>query len=445
MSGTPEGRVPPHNIEAEQASLGAILLNPKDLIMDEVFSRLQASDFYRSAHQKIYIAIQKLAARSEAIDLITLTDELQSQKLLESVGGASYISTLTSIVPTSSNVLYYVGIVKQTSMRRILLRMAADISDEAFDESQEVGKVIDEAERRIFDITNDQVSRGFKLIKEVVPSVVDTIETRYNNPGVLTGVPTGFSELDDMTDGFQNSEFIIIGARPSIGKTALALSIARNICLRGEKRHPTGFFSLEMAEMQLVQRLLAMETHIPGNYLRRGRFKAADLHNLMDIMSEVYEAPLYISDTPNMRLLDLKAESRRMKSFHDVEIIFIDYLSIITPENDMKDRHIQVAEVSRSLKSLARELNIPVVALSQVSRDTEGKEPHLASIRESGAIEQDADLVIFLHRDRTHDNEVQAVETQLIVSKNRNGPVGRLDVNFLPPYAEFVPLDPHEH
>ena len=437
-----QGRVPPHNIEAEQASLGAILLSPKDIVMDEVFSHLQPEDFYRSAHQKIYTAIRTLANRGEAVDLITLTDELQSQKILDTVGGVSYISTLTSMVPTSSNVLYYVNIVKENSLRRTLLRMAADISDEAFDESREINNIIDEAERKIFDITDSHFSGGFKDPYTVVPEVVETIKDRNANPGQHTGVATGFPELDDMTDGFQRSEFIIIGARPSIGKTALALSMTRNICLR--RRVATGFFSLEMADMQLMMRFLSMETRIRGDFLRKGRMRAAELHSLTDAAGVIYDAPLYFCDTPNMRLLDLKAQSRRMKALHNVEIIFIDYLSIITPENDMRDRHLQVAEVSRNLKALARELEIPVVALSQVSRDTEGKEPHLASIRESGAIEQDADLVLFLHRDRSQDNEVQSVETQLIVAKNRNGPVGKININFLPPYAEFVSLDRYE-
>ena len=436
MSDLPRGRVPPHNIEAEQACIGAILLNPKDIVMDEVYVLLKPSDFYRATHQKVYTAIKNLANRQEAVDLITLTDELQAQKLLDQVGGVSYISTLTSMVPTSSNVLYYVNIVKENSLRRILLRMTADISDEAFDESREIGHIVDDAERRIFDIMNNQFSDGFKNTRTVVPTVIKNIELRYKNPDEYTGIATGFTELDNMTDGFQDSEFIIIGARPSIGKTALALSMTRNICLR--KMVPTGFFSLEMADMQLMQRLLSMETLIRSDFLRKGKLREADFHSLMDAAGVIYEAPLYFCDTPNMRLLDLKAQSRRMKAQYDVKIIFIDYLSIITPENDMKDRHLQVAEVSRSLKALARELEIPIVALSQVSRDTEGKEPHLASIRESGAIEQDADVVIFLHRDRSNDMELQVVETQLIVAKNRNGPVGRFNINFRPAYAEFV-------
>lgn len=410
--------------------------------MDEVHARLLPRDFYRSAHQKIYTAIRRLFDKGEAVDLITLTDDLTAQKLLDEVGGTSYISTLTSTVPTSSNILYYVKIIRENSLRRHLLRMVAEISDESYDTSLETNQVLDNAERRIFEVTNNQFAGSFKQAREMVSPVVEKIESNFNKPGQLTGIATGFAELDSMTDGFQNSEFIIIGARPSIGKTALALSMLRNICLRQDKR-PAGFFSLEMADMQLMLRLISMETHIPGNHLRKGKIKQADFHTLMDVAGQIYETPLYISDIPNMRLLDLKTQSRRMRALHDVEIIFIDYLSIITPENDAKDRHIQVAEVSRNLKALARELNIPVVALSQVSRDTEGKEPHLSSIRESGAIEQDADVVIFLHRDRSQDNEASAVETQLIVAKNRNGPVGRIDINFLPPYAEFVGLDRH--
>ncbi len=440
MPSSSPGRVPPHNIEAEQACLGAILLNPKDTVMDEVHVRLRSEDFYRQAHQKIYTAILNLFSKGEAVDIITLTDELQSQNLLNEIGGASYISTLTSTVPTSSNVQYYVGIVWENSMRRTLLRLAVDISDDAYDTSGNIEQILDRSEQKIFDVTNTQFAGNFRQVRETISRAIATIEDHYNNPWQHTGVASGFTELDNMTDGFQKSEFIIIGARPSIGKTALALSMIRNICLRKDKQ-TAGFFSLEMADMQLMLRLISLETHIPSNLLRKGKIRQSDFHALMDVAGRIYEAPLFISDTPNMRLLDLKAQSRRMKALHNVEIIFIDYLSIITPENDGRDRHLQVAEVSRNLKALARELNIPIVALSQVSRDTEGKEPHLASIRESGAIEQDADVVIFLHRDRSQDNEVSAVETQLIVAKNRNGPVGKIDINFLPPYAEFVALE----
>lgn len=436
------GRVPPHSIEAEQACLGAILLDPEQTL-DQVVLQLRPSDFYRNAHQKIYTAIKDLAARNEPIDLITLNDELQAQKMLDQVGGVSYISGLTDVVPTSANVGYYAGIVKENSLRRTLLRISAEISGEAYDESQEISQVIDDAERKIFDITDGQVSEGYKKARDIVNLAVETIESYYNNAGNYTGIASGFTTLDDMTDGFQNSEFIIIGARPSIGKTALALSMTRNICLR--HHIPTGFFSLEMANMQLMQRVISMESRIPGGNLRKGLLKASDFHSIMDVASVIYDAPLYIGDTPNMRLLDLKAQARRMKSQHDVKIIFIDYLSIITPENNGMDRHLQVAEISRSLKALARELEIPIVALSQVSRDSEGKAPHLASIRESGAIEQDADVVLFLHRDRSHDKELaenmQGVETQLILAKNRNGPVGTVDINFLPSYAEYVSLD----
>jgi replicative DNA helicase len=438
------GRVPPHNLEAEQACLGAILLDPENT-MDQVLLQLKPDDFYRHAHQRIFSAIKDLVSKNEAIDLITLTDELSAQKLLDQVGGASYVSSLTSVVPTSANVQYYANIVRDNSLRRTLLRISADISNEAFDESMEISHVIDDAERKIFDITDGQVSEGFKKARDIVNLAVTTIESYYKNQGNYTGIASGFPVLDDMTDGFQNSEFIIIGARPSIGKTALALTMTRNICLR--HKVPTGFFSLEMADMQLMQRMISMETHISGGNLRKGLLKASDFHSIMDVASEIYDAPLYISDTPNMRLLDLKAQARRMKAQHDVKIVFIDYISIITPENNMMDRHLQVAEISRSLKALARELEIPVVALSQVSRDSEGKAPHLASIRESGAIEQDADVVMFLHRDRSHDKEMadanQGIETQLILAKNRNGPVGTVDINFLPSYAEYVSLDRH--
>ena len=430
-------KVPPHNDDAEMATLGALLLDSEALAT--VIRYLRPEDFYKTSHQRIYQAILNLFDRNEAIDLITLTEELKNTNLLDSCGGAAYISRLTSAVPTSANVKYYAQIVQDCSMRRSLARISSQIVATAHDESQEVRLIIEEAERQIFEITDRQHAGTFQPAKEVVTRTIEAIEKMYHTKDSYIGIPTGFTELDMLTSGFQNSEFVVIGARPSVGKTALALTMASNISLR--YKLPVGFFTLEMSSMALMQRLLAAEARIRSNSLRSGFLKPSDFHKLTEAASKIYEAPLYIEDTPSLRLLDLRALARRMKHQFNVAIVFVDYLTLITAENRELARHEQIAEISRSLKALARELDIPVVALSQVRRESEGKMPTLADLRESGSIEQDADVVIFLHRERISggmDDEIpRDIETDLIVAKQRNGPVGSLKLAFIPEYTKF--------
>jgi replicative DNA helicase len=433
-------KVPPYNQEAEIATLGALLLDPEAL--STVIRYLRAEDFYKTANQRVYQAILDLFDRNEAIDLITLTEELKSNDLLEACGGAAYISRLTSAVPTSANVRYYAQIVQECSIRRNLARIASQITSDSYDESQEVRLIIEEAERRIFEITDKQHSGSFQPAKEIVSRTIEAIEKLYHTKDAYIGIPSGFTDLDVLTSGFQNSEFIVIGARPSVGKTALALTMAANMAIHN--KFPVGYFTLEMSSMALMQRLLASEARIRSNSLRSGFLKPSDFHKLTEAASKIYEAPLYIEDTPSLRLLDLRALARRMKHQFNVAIIFIDYLTLITSENRDLARHEQIAEISRSLKALARELDIPVVALSQVRRESEGKQPNLADLRESGSIEQDADVVIFLHRERpAGDGErdlPRNVETDLIVAKQRNGPVGNMKIAFIPEYTKFENL-----
>ena len=434
-------RVPPNNVEAEQATLGAILLDPEAL--GRVLSFLRADDFYKSAHARVFDAIVDLWEKSEGIDLITVTKALKGSGDLELVGGAAYVSSLTSTVPTSANVEYYARIVREMSMRRRLLKTANEIIAETFREGAESREVIEEAERRIFEISEGQETTGFKQAREIVKQTVEAIENLYRTKDDYTGIPSGFPALDKMLSGFQDSEFIIIGARPSVGKTALALTMAANISIH--RKIPVGFFTLEMSDMAIMQRLIASEARIGSQKIRTGMLRPADFKNLTDAAGMIYDAPLWISDTPGMRLLDLRAQARRMKSNFDVKIIFVDYISLINNEHLDVPRHEQIAEISRSLKALARELAIPVVALSQVTRDVEGKRPTLASIRESGSIEQDADVVIFLHRNRGETSEdpqnANNIETELIVAKQRNGPVGTVRIAFVPEYTRFDPLE----
>ncbi|MFP4490178.1 MAG: replicative DNA helicase [Spirochaetaceae bacterium] len=434
-----QGRVPPHNEEAERATLGAILLDGDAL--STVFRYLRADDFYKNSHKKVFSSIVDLFNRGETIDLITLTEALSSAGDLEACGGSAYVSSLTDQVPTSANVEYYAKIVKDRSVRRMLLSISRELSTQALEESEDTRVLIEEAERHIFEITDNQQAESYRGVGEIISETIEAIERLYQTKDSYTGVPSGFGDLDNMTSGFQNSEFIVLGARPSVGKTALALTMAANMSIK--RKISVGFFTLEMTSMALVQRLVSSEARINSEKLRTGMLRPSDFHSLTEAAGRIYEAPLYIDETPRIKLLDLRARARRMKSKEDVKLIFIDYIGLIEPENKNNvPRHEQVAEISRSLKSLARELGIPIICLSQVGRQTEGKAPSLADLRESGSIEQDADVVMFLHREKNenrvgaHNGPVDA-ETDLIVAKQRNGPVGTVKLAFLPHYTKF--------
>jgi replicative DNA helicase len=342
------------------------------------------------------------------------------------------------MVPTSANVDYYAKLVLETSVRRALLGVSHKIIAEAHNESTTSRALLEEAQKQIFELTDSNQTATFKTPKELIPRAIEAIEKLYHTRDSFTGVPSGLIELDQMTSGFQKSEFIIIGARPSVGKTALALTMATHMAVR--EKIPTAFFSLEMSDMQLMIRMISSEAKIPSEKLRTGLLKMSDFQSIQDAAGHIYDSPLYIVDMPNMKLLDLRAMARQLKTQYDVQIIFIDYITLISSENSYVPRHEQIAEISRSLKSLARELNIPVVALSQVRRDAEGKKPTLADLRESGSIEQDADVVMFLHRERLNSKDTgeQGIDTELIVAKQRNGPIGDIDIVFLPRFAQFV-------
>ncbi len=441
VSGNLKDMVPPHNDDAEKATLGALLLDPEAI--SSVLQYLRPDDFYRTAHAKIFASIINLFNKGEAVDLITLIEDLKVSGSLEGAGGAAYVSGLTSVVPTSANVEYYAGIVQGCSVRRQLLRISSEITATAHDDTLDSRVVIEDAERRIFEITDNQKIGSYKCVSEIIAGTIDAIEKLYKTKDSYTGIPTGFPALDNMTSGFQKSEFIVIGARPSVGKTALALTMASNMSIK--RKVPVGFFTLEMSSMALMQRLVSSEARIDSKLLRNGMLKQSDFHSLTEAAGRIYEAPLYIDDTPNMKLLDLRAQARRMKLKENIQIIFIDYIGLIEPETKGNvPRHEQVAEISRSLKSLARELALPIVCLSQVGRQSEGKAPTLADLRESGSIEQDADVVIFLHRDRgtdkPDDEPKDSVTTELIVAKQRNGPVGVQKIAFLDRYTKFEPL-----
>jgi replicative DNA helicase len=437
-------KVPPHNADAEMAVLGALLLS-KDAL-DVVVQILRPYDFYKQANRLVYETVLTLSNEGVEVDVLTLANALQKNTQLEQAGGAAYLAQLSQSVPSSANAEYYAEIVKNEALRRHLIQVTQEISSQSYDNSIASRQLVEDAERKIFELSELRQTRQYKKASELVSSAMERIVELAKTKNPITGVPSGFRDLDAMTSGFHPGEFIIIAARPSIGKTTFALNIAAFQAVH--KNVPVGFFTLEMPDLDLIDRILASEARVDSNRLRTGFLKPADLNSLKEVVDGLYEAPLFIDDTPNMKLLDLRAQARRMKSKSGIQILYVDYISLIGHENNNLPRHEQVADISRSLKALARELQIPVVALSQLTRITEDKKvPSLADLRESGSLEQDADVVLFLHRQRKTEQDAKensnpnAIETELIIGKQRKGPVGTVKLVFLPMYTRFQDLD----
>ena len=434
MDATLNDKVPPHNIEAEQAVLGALLLNWS--AMAEVVSTLRPDRFYSLSNQVIYEAMVRLYTKSATGDTISLINELTVENKLEQAGGAAYIASLTDTVPSAANIDYYANMVLDRAARRDLIHISSELKASSFDLQKESDSLLDEAEQKIFALAEKNETTQIYSAQNIMVKEIELIEARYKSKNQFTGVPTGFAKLDTYTSGFQDSELIIIGARPSIGKTALALSMIQNIAC--EKRIPCGFFSLEMPYESIGMRLLAQEARVPMNKIRSGMLKIDDVKKIQDAAGRWFEAPLYTVDTPNMKLLDLRAVARRMVKNQGVKIIFIDYIGLISTDDPTAPVFEQVSLISKSLKALARELSIPIVALCQVARDAEGQEPNLAQLRGSGSIEQDADVVMFLHRDRVKDGDsIAAQDAKIILAKQRNGACGDIPIMFLPSYSKF--------
>ncbi|MDR1256280.1 MAG: replicative DNA helicase [Spirochaetaceae bacterium] len=441
-AGALKDKVPPHNEDAERAALGAMLLDAEAVPAAQQY--LRPEDFYSAVNGRIYRAIRALYDDGgKKADIITVRDALQQAGNLDTAGGEAYIASLTSVVPTSANIEYYAQIVQDCALRRSLIQAAAKISAHSYDISEDAGLLLEKAQQIIFDLTDRKRTLNFRSVHETVPEAIERIEKLYHSKNAFTGVPSGFEELDRMTSGFQNAEMIVIGARPSIGKTAFALNMAAKISVQYHR--PSAFFTLEMTDVALATRLISSEAHIDSNSLKTGFIRTEDFERILEAAGRLYDAPLYTVDMPNMKLLELRTQARRLRSMKQVEIIFIDYLGLIGMEDTKMPRFEQVSEISRSLKGLARELNIPIVALSQIGRPAEGARPNLASLRDSGAVEQDADMVMFLHRERKQDarpgeSAPDVLETELIIAKQRNGPVGTINLGFRPKYTEFVPM-----
>jgi replicative DNA helicase len=449
-------KTPPHDEELEKATLGS-LLEDAEAVSTAIQLHIRPDDFYSRANQKIYEAILSLDIKGLRPDIQTVVQELKHLGILDEAGGASYVSGLTTVIPSSANIDYYAQTVKNYSLKRSLLKVASQIGVSAYDESKEARETLEEVQQYIFELSDDRQVFSSRKIGEVLKDTIDIIDKARESKNPITGISSGIEKLDQLTAGFQKDEFIIIGARPSVGKTALALNMAAHMAFHGmqmpgagNKKSPVAFFSLEMSSIALVQRLISSEAMVQAQNLRTGFLSSGDYKKIIDIMGIIYEAPFHIVDMPNMKLLDLRSQARKLRSQQQVEIIFIDYLGLIGHDNNSLPRYEQISEISRSLKSLARELHIPVVVLCQLNRDAQHETPTLANLRDSGSIEQDADLVLFLNREppkkKKNDKEdekqgpIDTIPTDLIIAKQRNGPIGVVKLELITKYAKFAPL-----
>ncbi|MCS7463089.1 replicative DNA helicase [Paenibacillus doosanensis] len=434
-------RIPPQNLEAEQAVLGAILLDSDSLVT--AMERITSEDFYRTSHQRIFESMIELAEENEPIDLVTLTAKLQNKQQLEEIGGIKYLSELANAVPTAANIDYYSQIVEEKSMLRRLIRAATNIVTDGYASSDDVGDLLSDAEKRILEISQRRSSTGFVYIRDVLMEVFDKVEFLYNNKGGTTGIKSGFHDLDKMTSGFQRSDLIIVAARPSVGKTAFALNIAQNVGVR--EKETVAIFSLEMGAAQLVNRMICAEANVDAGRMRTGFLEPDDWEKLTMAIGALSEANIYIDDSPSVTVADIRAKCRRLKQEKGLGMILIDYLQLIHGRGKGDNRQQEVSEISRTLKQIARELDVPVIALSQLSRGVEqrqDKRPMMSDLRESGSIEQDADIVAFLYRDDYYDKESEKKNIiEIIIAKQRNGPVGTVELAFLKNFNKFVSLD----
>lgn len=442
----PISKLPPQNIEAEQSVLGAILLDNNAL--NKALEILNPDDFYKEAHKRIFNTILDLNERNETIDLITLTDYLKGRNELEQIGGASYLTSLVNSVPTAANVRQHSRIIHEKALLRNLIQVATEIVTQGYEGSGRVEDLLDQAESSIFGISERKIRPSFVPLKEIVKGSFETIERLYERKERITGVPSGFTDLDEITSGLQPSDLIVIAGRPSMGKTSLALGIAQYAGI--EKKLITAIFSLEMSKEQLVMRMLCSEARVDAHKLRSGYLGRADWPKLTTAAGRLTEATIFIDDSPALSVLEMRAKARRLKAERGLDLIIVDYLQLMRGRGEADTREQEISEISRSLKALAKELHLPVVALSQLSRAVESrtdKRPVLADLRESGAIEQDADVVIFIYRDeiyrQTDENKGLA---DIMISKQRNGPVGIRKLAFIDRYTRFENLERgHEH
>jgi replicative DNA helicase len=431
-------RLPPQNVEAEEAVLGALLIDPDVII--RVATILRPEDFYRERHAWIYDAALNLHDRREPIDFLTICDELERREQLDQVGGAAFISALINAVPTSIHAEHYARIVERAATRRRLIEAAGQIAALAYQEADDVEEVVDHAEQVLFGVSERRISRELVPIKQVLSEYYDRIEYLTRHRGEMIGIPTGFTDIDKLLGGLQRSDMVILAARPSVGKTSLALSIAHNAAKRHGQR--IAFFSLEMSSEQVVQRLISAETGINSQRLRRGEIEDHEWGRFMKATSDLAETLFYIDDTPSASALELRTKARRLHAEVGIDLIVVDYLQLMRGDFRSENRVQEISSISRSLKALARELNVPILALSQLSRGVESrtdKRPILSDLRESGALEQDADVVIFIYRDEMYNENTERPNiADIMVAKHRNGPTGSVALYFKKELAQFL-------
>ncbi|MRR57388.1 MAG: replicative DNA helicase [Deltaproteobacteria bacterium] len=433
-------KLPPQSIEAEMSILGGILLENEAI--NRVLDVLVPDDFYRESHRKIMKAMIELNEHREPCDLVTLTTVLKKRGELEEVGGGAYLATLVDYVPTAANIAYYSRIVKEKAIARNLISVATEIVTDGYDEQSEIEELLDKAQRTIFDISENRIRSPYHQLNTILKDSIKYIEELFEKKDHVTGVPTGFLDLDQKTAGFQRGDLIIIAGRPSMGKTAFALNIAQYASVHAEPRHPVAVFSLEMSKEQLVTRLLCSEARVDASRLRTGHLIDGEWEKILRGAERLFEAKIFIDDTPAISVLEMRSKARRLKAEHGIGMIVVDYLQLMRGSSSPESRQQEISEISRSLKALAKELSVPVVALSQLNRGLESrtdKRPMMSDLRESGAIEQDADVIMFVYRDEVYNKENPEVKgrAEIIIGKQRNGPIGTVDLTFLGEYTRF--------
>ncbi len=443
-----QGKMPPQAIELEEAVLGAIMIE-KDAII-EVIDILKAESFYKDEHQKIYQAILNLFASDKAIDILTVPEELRKQDQLDEVGGIAYITQLTSNVASAAHIEFHARIVQQKFIQRELIRVATEIQNQAFDDSTDVDDLLDFSESQLFNVAQGHIKKEAAQMNVLVRDALNLIQEAAKREDNLSGIPSGYTKLDRLTSGWQNSDLVVVAGRPSMGKTAFVLSMARNMAVDHKKS--VALFSIEMASIQLVNRLIVGEAEIPSEKIKVGNLSDAEWERLDYRIKKLEDAKIFIDDTPAISIFELRAKCRRLKRQYDIDIIIIDYLQLMTGTPDSKgNREQEVSNISRALKGIAKELNVPVIALSQLNRSVEirtgSKRPQLSDLRESGAIEQDADMVVFIHRPEKYgimqDEEGNSLKgiAEIILAKHRNGSLGEVLLKFVSEYAKFIEMD----
>ncbi|RDV38212.1 replicative DNA helicase [Bradymonadaceae bacterium TMQ3] len=439
-------RVPPHNEDAERSVLGAILLDNR--VLDELSGTLKPEDFYREAHRHIFRAMSALHGRSEPVDVLTLADFLSAEDNLEAAGGATYLTRLSGEVPSAANVGQYSAIVRRKSALRQFIATADELVGECYNDVNDVETFMDDAEQRLFSITQSGQKRGYTSMREVVKSAFDQIEKLYQKSETITGVPSGFIDLDEITAGWQPSDLIIVAARPAMGKTSFTLNMTAHAAIM--RKVPAVFFSLEMSNEQLAIRMLCSEARINQSNLRRGSMTEQEWARLIKAAGTLSESKIFLDDTPGLSIMEFRSKCRRLKAEHDIGMIFVDYLQLMSGSQRSKSasREQEISEISRGLKGVAKELNVPIIALAQLNRGVEqraDKRPMMSDLRESGAIEQDADLIGFIYRDEVYYPESEAKGlAEFIIGKHRNGSIGTVHMRFFGPYTRFENLAPED-